>query len=221
MRIRMPCALCSVLWGVFFFSNCELRGPKHETRKSGKKMARVGPARCPCPASGGYGIGGGTTNVGTYRAQMRRSVVHPYCSPACPSACRRQCEPILGGVVASCTSAATRAVGGALLQFEWLRKTRAAGIWGLVPRAWLGGMLAELRACLLFPGGAHDLPTEFFLTCYFLARSPEMHPLGCISIVLRKWPSSTGNKHIYCAVSHVHLGYSMAIMRSRCTRRPT
>jgi hypothetical protein len=26
----------------------------------------------------------------------------------------------------------------------------------------------------------HDLPTEVFVTCYFSARSPETHPLGCI-----------------------------------------
>jgi hypothetical protein len=57
----------------------------------------------------------------------------------------------------------------------------------------------------------HDLSTEVFLTCYFSARSPERHPLGCI--VLRKWSSST-DKHIYCTISHVHLGYSVVIMRS-------
>jgi hypothetical protein len=31
--------------------------------------------------------------------------------------------------------------------------------------------------------------------------------------VLRKWSSST-DKHIYCTISHVHLGYSVVIMRS-------
>jgi hypothetical protein len=26
----------------------------------------------------------------------------------------------------------------------------------------------------------HDISTESFLTCYFSARSPERHPLGCM-----------------------------------------
>jgi predicted amidohydrolase len=37
-------------------------------------------------------------------------------------------------------------------------------------------------AILISPesGTQHDISTESFLTCYFSARSPERHPLGCM-----------------------------------------
>jgi hypothetical protein len=69
----------------------------------------------------------------------------PYCSPACPNACRRQCKPLgwsvdgVGGGGWSCTSAATRG-RGALLPFEWLTKKNAQGpgLWELLPKARAG-----------------------------------------------------------------------------------
>ena len=92
-----------------------LRGPKYENWPLGDPRAA---------APGKYDLKSGENG---HLARANGATGGPYCSPALPSACGRQFEPLAdrgGGFGArSCTSAAVVA-RGALLQIEWLRKTR-------------------------------------------------------------------------------------------------
>ena len=92
-----------------------LRGPKYENWPLGDPRAA---------APGKYDLKSGENG---HLARANGATGGPYCSPALPSVCGRQFEPLAGrggGFGArSCTSAAVVALG-VLLQIECLRKTR-------------------------------------------------------------------------------------------------
>ena len=92
-----------------------LRGPKYENWPLGDPRAA---------APGKYDLKSGENG---HLARANGATGGPYCSPALPSVCGRQFEPLAGrggGFGArSCTGAAVVALG-VLLQIEWRRKTR-------------------------------------------------------------------------------------------------
>ena len=103
----------------------QLLGPKHENWPLGDPRASA-PGNCDLK-SGENG----------HLARANGATGGPYFSPALPSVCGRQFEPLAGrggGFGArSCTSAAVVALG-ALLQTEWRRKKRGTQAF----RAWPG-----------------------------------------------------------------------------------
>jgi hypothetical protein len=90
---------------------------KATARSETRKLARVGPARCP---AWGICLESGDRD---HLARANGAIGGPYCSLTWPSACRRQCERLIdrGGDFGVCRHSRR----GVLLQFEWLRKTRA------------------------------------------------------------------------------------------------
>ena len=92
-----------------------LRGPKYENWPLGDPRAA---------APGKYDLKSGENG---HLARANGATGGPYCSPALPSVCGRQFEPLAGrggGFGArSCTGAAV-VVLGVLLQIEWRRTTR-------------------------------------------------------------------------------------------------
>ena len=102
-----------------------LRGPKYENWPLGDPRAA---------APGKYDLKSGENG---HLARANGATGGPYCSPALPSVCGRQFEPLAGrggGFGArSCTGAAVVALW-ALLQIECLRKTRGTQAF----RAWPG-----------------------------------------------------------------------------------
>jgi hypothetical protein len=95
-----------------------LRGPKHE---NWPVCDMCDPRAAP---PGEYGLKSGENED---LARANGAIDGPYCSPTLSSVFGRRCEPLAGRGGGfggwSCTSAHTRRVR-ALLQFEWLRKTR-------------------------------------------------------------------------------------------------
>ena len=95
-----------------------LRGPKYENWPLGDPRAA---------APGKYDLKSGENG---HLARANGATGGPYCSPALPSVCGRQFEPLAGrggGFGArSCTSAAVVALW-ALLQIEWLRLRKTRG----------------------------------------------------------------------------------------------
>jgi hypothetical protein len=118
----------------------QLRGPKHEN------WPVCDPRAAP---PGEYGLKSGENG---HLARANGAIDGPYCSPTWPSVFDRRCEPLAGrggGFGGGAAPAPAHAARGALLQFEWLSKTRGAQALGSYPEG-LAGM-AELR--VLVPGG--------------------------------------------------------------------
>jgi hypothetical protein len=104
----------------------QLRGPKHEN------WPVCDPHAAP---PGEYGLKCGENG---HLARANGAIDGPYCSPTWPSVFERRCEPMAGrgggfGVV-ELHQRPQHAARGALLQFEWLSKTRGAPAFGSCSR---------------------------------------------------------------------------------------
>ena len=110
----------------------QLRGPKHENWP-------VCDPRAAPPEE--YGLKSGENGN---LARANGAIDGPYCSPTWPSVFGKRREPLAGrggGFGGGAAPAHTRAVRGALLQFEWLSKTRGVQAFGAWPRRLCAGCL--------------------------------------------------------------------------------
>jgi hypothetical protein len=136
-------------------NNCEVRNTK------------IGPCGCNPRAAppGEYGLKSGENG---HLARANGAIDGPYCSPTWPSVFGRRCGVsrwLVGAVGLGGGAAHQRphAARGALLQFEWLSKTRGAQAF----RAWRGRLCAGWLSCYarpLFPGGPGGTKPLLFTT---------------------------------------------------------